>query len=99
MPIIQSAKKQLRQNKKRKARNDFFRSTYRELRKEFEKAIKEKDLKAAKAVFENQKDKDWKTTKAWLQATIDKLAKKNIIHKNNASRKKARFVKMMKTLS
>ena len=99
MPIIQSAKKQLRQNKKRKARNDFFRATYRELRKKFEEAIKNKDLKAAKGIFENQKDKDWKTIKAWLQAVIDKLTKKNIIHKNNASRKKARFVKMMKTLS
>ncbi len=99
MPIIQSAKKQLRQNSKRKARNDFFRANYRELRKEFEKAIKEKDLASAKAVFENKKDKDGKNIKAWLQATIDKLSKKNIIHKNNASRKKARFVKMMKTLS
>lgn len=99
MPIIQSAKKQLRQNKKRKARNDFFRSTYRELRKDFEKAIKDKDIASAKAIFENKKDKDWKTIKAWLQATIDKLSKKNIIHKNNASRKKARFVKMIKALS
>jgi ribosomal protein S20 len=47
----------------------------------------------------NKKDKDWKTIKAWLQAIIDKLVKKNIIHKNNWSRKKARFVKMIKELS
>ena len=99
MPIIKSAKKQLRQNKKRKARNDFFRATYREARKAFEEAIKNKDLKAAKKIFENKKDKDGKTIKAWLQAIIDKLVKKNIIHKNNGSRKKAKFVKMMKAIS
>ncbi len=99
MPIIQSAKKQLRQNKKAKARNDFFRATYREARKAFEAAIKNKDLKAAKEIFENKKDKDGKTLKAGLQAIVDKLVKKNIIHKNNGSRKKANFVKMMKTLS
>ena len=63
MPIIQSAKKQLRQNKKRKARNDFFRATYREARKAFEEAIKNKDLKTAKEIFENKKDKDGKTKK------------------------------------
>jgi ribosomal protein S20 len=47
----------------------------------------------------NQKDKDWKTTKSWLQSIIDKLVKKNIIHRNNAARKKARFVKMLKSIS
>jgi len=98
MPIIQSAKKQLRQNKKRKARNDFFKNAYREARKAFEKAIKEGDAKAAREVLVNQKDKDGKTIKAWLQAVIDKLAKKNIIHKNNASRKKAKYSKMLKAL-
>jgi len=99
MPIIKSAKKQLKQNARNKSRNDHFRALYREARKTFEKAIKEADSKAAKAIFENTKDKDGKTTKAWLQAIIDKLVKKNIIHKNNGSRKKANFVKMMKALS
>ena len=81
MPIIKSAKKQLKQNKRNKSRNDHFRALYREARKDFEKAVKEGDAKA------------------WLQAIVDKLVKKNIIHKNNASRKKANFVKMMKALS
>ena len=98
MPIIQSAKKQLRQNKKRKARNDHFKALYREARKAFEKAIKAWDAKLARSLFVNTKDENWKTIKAWLQALIDKLAKKNIIHKNNASRKKARFSKMLKAL-
>ena len=99
MPIIKSAKKQLRQNKKKKSRNDNFRNLYREARISFEKAIKEKDVKAAKEIFINKKDKQGKSTKAGLQSIIDKLVKKNIIHKNNGSRKKALFVKMIKEIS
>ena len=98
MPIIQSAKKQLRQNKKKKARNDHFKALYTEARKAFEKAIKEADSKKARTILENVKDKDGKTKKAGLQSIIDKLSKKNIIHSNNASRKKAKFVRMLKAL-
>jgi ribosomal protein S20 len=58
MPIIKSAKKRLRQNHKRRAKNDNFRSLYREYRIAFEKAIKNKDLKKAKEIFSNKKDKD-----------------------------------------
>lgn len=99
MPIIASAKKQLRQNHKKKARNNHFRALYREARVAFEKAIREKDAKLAATLIVNQKDKDGKTTKAWLQSIIDKLVKKNIIHKNNGARKKANFVKMLKAIS
>lgn len=99
MPIIESAKKQLRQNQKRKARNDHYRSLYREARVAFEKAIKEKNIESAKNILVNQKDKEGKTTKSGLQSIIDKLVKKNIIHKNNGSRKKAKFVRMLKAVS
>lgn len=99
MPLIKSAKKALRQNKTKKSRNDHFRSLYREARIAFSEAVKNSDLKAAQAVYQNTKSKDGKTEKAGLQAIIDKLVKKNIIHKNNGSRKKANFVKMMKALS
>ena len=98
MPIIQSAKKQLRQNKKKKARNDHFKALFTEARKAFEKAVKENDVKAAKTILVNTKDKDWKTTRAWLQSIIDKLDKKNIIHSNNASRKKAKYARILKAL-
>jgi len=98
MPIIQSAKKQLRQNKKKKARNDHFKNLFTEARKAFEKAIKEGDAKAARELLVNKKDKDGKTTKSGLQSIIDKLSKKNIIHSNNASRKKAKYVRMLKAL-
>ena len=99
MPIIQSAKKQLRQNKTKKSRNDHFRGLYREARRSFEEAIKNKDVKAAKAIFVNETDKEGKTTKAGLQSIIDKLVKKNIIHPNNGARKKSNFVKAMKEIS
>ena len=99
MPIIASAKKQLRQNKRKRARNDNYRELYREARVAFEKAIKENNVEAAKNIFLNQKDADGKTKKAGLQSIIDTLVKKNIIHKNNWARKKARFVKMMKAIS
>lgn len=99
MPIIKSAKKQLKQNKRNKSKNDFFRWLFREARREFEEAIKNKDVKLAKELLQNKKDKDWKNIKAWLQAIIDKLVKKNIIHKSNGSRKKAKFVKMLKEIS
>jgi len=64
MPIIQSAKKQLRQNKKKKARNDHFKNLFTEARKAFEKAIREGDAKAARLVLENTKDKKGITKKA-----------------------------------
>ena len=99
MPIIASAKKQLRQNKKRKSRNDNFKELYREARIAFEKAIKANDAALAKSIYVNEKDAEGKTKKAGLQSIIDKLVKKNIIHKNNAARKKAKFVKMLKSIS
>jgi len=99
MPIIKSAKKALRQSLKKNTRNKHFKEIYREARVSFEKAIKAGDLKAAQAIYYNQKDKDGKTTTSGLQSIIDKLVKKNIIHPNNGSRKKSHFVKMMKTLS
>ena len=99
MPLIASAKKQLRQNHKRQARNNHFRAMYREARVAFEAAIKAKDVKAAKEILINKKDKDGKNVKSGLQSIIDKLVKKNIIHKNNGSRKKAKFVRMVKELS
>ena len=54
MPIIQSAKKQLKQNKKKRSRNDHYRAAYREARVAFEAAIKENDAKAAQAIYRSQ---------------------------------------------
>ncbi len=98
MPIIASAKKALKQSQKKNARNTHYKKLYTEARVAFEKAIKAGDVKAAKALYINQNDTDGKTTKSGLQSIIDKLVKKNIIHANNGSRKKSKFVRMLKGL-
>jgi ribosomal protein S20 len=64
MPKIQSAKKTLRQTKKKTLRNDFFRDAYREARVSFERAIKAKDLEGAKKAFFNEDDKKGNTKKS-----------------------------------
>lgn len=86
MPITKSAKKALKQSEKKHSRNDHFKALYRETRKMFEKTISSKSLDEAGAVL----------TK--LHSNIDKLVKKNIIHKNNWARKKSKFALMLKAL-
>lgn len=97
MPIIKSAKKALKQSIKKHSRNEHFKKLYKESRKAFETAIKNNDLETAKKVFFNTK-KDGKTVSSGLQSNIDKLVKKNIIHKNNGDRKKSKFALMLKKL-
>ena len=58
---------------------------------------KNNDLEAAKKVFFNKKN-DGKTVSSGLQSNIDKLVKKNIIHKNNGDRKKSKYAGMLKKL-
>ena len=98
MPIIKSAKKALKQSKKKEARNKHFKELYRESRVAFEKAIKDNDAKTAKEIFYNKK-KSGKTVSSGLQSIIDKLEKKNILHRNNASRKKSKYAAMLKGVS
>lgn len=87
MPILKSAKKQLRQNATRRLRNDHFRDLFREARVGFERLIAGNQVKEATESFPK------------LQKIIDTLAKKNLIHKNNAARKKSRFAGMLAKLS
>ena len=87
MPILKSAKKQLRQNATRRLRNDHFRDLFRESRVAFERLIAGNQAKEALEAFPK------------LQKIIDTLSKKNLIHKNNAARKKSRFAGMLAKLS
>ncbi|MDQ7009815.1 MAG: 30S ribosomal protein S20 [Candidatus Gracilibacteria bacterium] len=98
MPIIQGAKKALRVSRKKQVRNTHIKNIYNELRRAFEKAIKSNEGETANAVWFNKKE-DGKNVKSGLQSTIDKLVKKNLIHKNNGARKKAKFAKMLKEIS
>ncbi|MFA6305531.1 MAG: 30S ribosomal protein S20 [Candidatus Gracilibacteria bacterium] len=85
MPVIKSAEKQMRQSLKKRDRNTPLRS---ELKSVFKKALKLlKDGQVAEA--------EKFMTKAY--SVIDTAAKKNLIHKNNAARKKSRLAKNLAT--
>lgn len=84
MPIIKSALKKMRQDAKRRVRNTRTKVTMRNSIREFTDAVKSgKDAKELSTLL----SKAFKAT--------DMAAKKNMIHGNNASRKKSRLAKMM----
>ena len=83
MPISESAKKRLRQNKKRRKENKVFKTKMKESIKEIRGLVDEgKAEEAEKNLSETYK-------------AIDKAAKKGIIKKKNASRKKSRLTKLI----
>ena len=84
MPITASAKKALRGSARKKAVNDRRKKTMKDSIKEIEKLIKAKSLAEAQKLV------------SATQAAIDKAAKKGIIKKNTASRKKARLARITK---
>lgn len=84
MPITTSAKKALRGSLVKKARNDRNKKNIKEAVKTIEKLVKEKKNVEAKKLLPN------------AYSVIDKAAKRGVIKKNNASRKKARLSKITK---
>ena len=83
MPITSSAKKALRQNKTRNARNVVKKDNYK-------KAV----VKLRKLVVAKSTDEAKKLLPAVYKA-LDKAAKVNVITKNKASRLKSRLTKMV----
>ena len=83
MPNIQSAKKELRKNKKRAVINEEITVLYKKALKEINKAIAlgEKDLKEKVRL---------------AQKALDKAAKRGVIKANTASRKFSRLTKRVK---
>lgn len=81
MPNLKSAIKRTKQNKKRAAQNRLW---------------KEQIKSAKRALLESHK-KGEGVAEAWiaLQKKLDKAAKRNVIHKNKATRTKARFSKLV----
>ena len=77
MPIIKSAKKRVKVAEKANIRNSVTRHTLRDAIKDF-----------AKAIQGGKADEIAKTERAAMSA-IDQAAKKAVIHKNKAARKKA----------
>lgn len=84
MPITKSAKKALRGSKNKKAMNDRNKKLVKESIKKIEKLVKDKKPDEAKKLL----------SKAY--SAIDKAAKKGVIKKNNASRKKSRLSRITK---
>ncbi|MBS9783943.1 30S ribosomal protein S20 [Candidatus Gracilibacteria bacterium] len=89
MPITSAAKKALKVSKKKYSRNRHFLALLKESTKALESLInaEKKDVK--------------KITEALsvVYSRIDTLEKKNVIHKNNAARKKSAYAKLVKTIT
>ncbi|MCD6097129.1 30S ribosomal protein S20 [bacterium] len=86
MPITKSAKKALRQAKKRTERNKAVKKNLSYLERQFKKAISLKKKEEAKDIYQK------------LQKALDKAAKVNVIKKNKSSRKKSRLMKKLNKL-
>jgi len=87
MPITKSAQKALSQSRRKRVFN------LRRLKK-----MKEAIKKVKELVKENKKDEASKLLPETYQA-IDKAAKRGVIKKNNASRKKSRLTKAIAKIS
>ena len=79
MPITQSAKKALRQSKRRKVLNVKYLVKIRTLTKQLKKLSGDNKLAEARALLPK------------VYQALDKAAKKDVIKKNTASRKKSRI--------
>ena len=81
MPILQSAKKALRQNEHRHRNNLRYQRTYKELIKEMRSLIGKEKIDDAKKLLPE------------LYKALDKSAKENVVKKNTARRYKSRVTK------
>jgi len=83
MPNSVSAKKSLRQNLRRRARNRMGRSTLRSQIKRLRVAVAGDDATATEAAFRV------------AVKSIDQAASKGLLHKNTAARTKSRLAKLI----
>lgn len=83
MPITQSAKKAIRGSLRKKAFNDRRKRVMKEEIKKIEKILKTDKIGAMKMLSN-------------VFQVIDKAAKKGVIKKNNAARKKSRLARLVK---
>ncbi|HIP93301.1 MAG TPA: 30S ribosomal protein S20 [Desulfurobacteriaceae bacterium] len=86
MPNTKSAKKRLRQNKKRRLRNRMYVSRMRTESKKLLKLIEEKKLEEARQQF------------ILCSKIIQRAAVRGIIHKNEAARRQSRLAKKLNAL-
>lgn len=83
MPIIKSAKKRVRVSAKATTRNSKTRRNLRE------------SIKSLKSAISSGKPDKVNEALRQVNSAIDKAAKKNVIHKNKAARKKSQVAKMV----
>ena len=83
MPITQSAKKASRSSKKKRVFNLKRKNEMQFVIKKYKKLLEEKKVEEAKKLVPE------------IQKAIDKAAKRGVIKKNTASRKKSRLVKVI----
>ena len=83
MAITKSAQKAIRQNAKRRKLNNLHKKRTKDLIKKVKTLVVEKKTEEAKKLLPQ------------IYKTLDKSAKKNVIKKNNASRKKSRITKLL----
>jgi small subunit ribosomal protein S20 len=83
MPITKSAKKALRQNRKRKLRNIADKKKIKELTKKVKFLASQKNKKEGEKFLPQ------------IYKALDKAAKTGVIKKNKAARKKSRITKLV----
>ncbi len=87
MPTSASAKKRVRQSEVRRLRNRSVRSNLRTHIKNCVKAIEAGDLETAQSTFRT------------MESRMDSAARKGVIHKNTASRRKSRLARRLHALA
>ncbi|MHC4660344.1 MAG: 30S ribosomal protein S20 [Planctomycetota bacterium] len=87
MAHTKQAKKRMKQNEKRRDRNRELKSEIRTYSRKVKEAIERGDRAAAEGALKIMTKK------------LDKAAKNNVYHPNNAARKKSRLAQMIKKLS
>jgi small subunit ribosomal protein S20 len=83
MPVIKSAIKKARKDIKARKHNREIRDEYKEASNKVRKLVKDGDLKKATVALRDAYSK------------LDRAAKRNIIHLNSASRRKARLAALI----
>ena len=87
-----SARKRIKINERNRLRNRFYKSSVRTLIKKFFK-----ELEFYKVSQKPEEKENLQKTLNSIYSLIDKATKKNIFHKNNAARKKARLASYIKS--
>ncbi len=86
MPNIKSAEKRVKIIEKKTAQNKSVKSKISTYIKKFKAAIENKDVEVAEVAFGD------------VVSLLDKAASDNVIHKNNADRRKAHYAKLLDDL-